>query len=960
MGRTPPKRASSPLLDGYAAKRNFSLTSEPAAELEASRSGPLLFVVQQHAASRLHFDLRLEVDGTLKSWAIPKGPSLDPADKRTARMTEDHPVAYAAFEGLIPAGEYGGGDMIVWDCGTYSPDSEGRYDFHDRDAAQARMRADLAAGKASIFLLGQKLKGSFTLVRTGEGGSWLFIKHRDPFVQSPSSVLEQDRSVLSGVALQDHEALGRTARIPLARAVPTGRHEAFPQRLLPMMAELADAPFNDPEWLFEPKLDGYRMLAFVRNGKVSLASRRSLDYTRMFPVLIAELAANAVTDQIIDGEIIALDESGRPSFNALQNRSGLATDAEVAAAEANIPVIFYAFDLLHFAGMDLRAACYVDRRRFLGQCLLPSAHVKQVYAQADGPALYEAALAAGFEGIMAKRKTSVYEAGRRSAQWLKVKQTSSAEFVIGGYALGQGGRARLGSLIVGYRDDDGRLRYAAHVGTGYNESLIDDLLARFASLVVQRSPFAEHIPPRRGTVWLQPQLVAEVRFANWTEADHLRAPVFVRLRDDVDPASVKRVTARHVPSRDERPKPAREPRSAPLTSGSGKTTGKAGSHTETEAKHLVAALQTDASQLIANLDGHAISLTHLDRVYWPAHTQADDGTADKRTERRADESSGNSVAAREAAITKRDFLIYLAQVSASMLPHLRNRPLTLFRWPGGISARRVLQKHWEIELPAFVERVNIFSETKGQDDEYILCNNLATLIWLGEMGTLEFHGWHSRIEPRGDDSDAASAAAGSMERLRNATIDFPDYVLFDLDPYIYSGLEKTGREPEFNPAAFDKSREVALRLKQLLDAMALASWVKTSGKTGLHVIVPIEPSIRYDAVRGMAQFIGRHLMETHPGDVTMDWSVPRRSGKVFLDYNMNVRGKSMTTPYSPRGLPGAPVSMPLSWRELEHADPTDYRVSTVPAQLRRHGDRWEDVLRTPQDLQAILSRKSAK
>ncbi|MBW8306143.1 MAG: ATP-dependent DNA ligase, partial [Thiobacillus sp.] len=442
--RSPPAPSRAPdALDQYAAKRVFDATPEPSPAGPEPRIGPLRFVVQQHSARALHYDFRIELDGVLKSWAVPKGPSLDPGVKRLAVQTEDHPYDYAAFEGVIPPKQYGAGEVIVWDCGIYAPDEAHGGGFHDRAEDEDRVRAALEKGKLSFILRGEKLKGSFALVRSADPKNWFLIKHRDAFA-GERDITEQNRSVVSGMTVEDLKRLPAPEPIPASRLGPSGSAETMPMKLAPMLAETGEAPFAHPDWLFEPKLDGYRMLAFVHDGEVKLRSRRGLDLTRSFPQIAAELAAQAV-NLVLDGEVLALDATGRPSFNALQNRARLKTPHEIAAAERDTPAIFYCFDLLHFAGLDLRQAPYSDRRRYLAQCLLPSAHVQLVHATDDGVALHAAALAQGFEGVMAKRRDSRYEAGRRSSAWLKIKPTHSAEFVVGGYTLGRGGRAPRGA-----------------------------------------------------------------------------------------------------------------------------------------------------------------------------------------------------------------------------------------------------------------------------------------------------------------------------------------------------------------------------------------------------------------------------------------------------------------------------------------------------------------------------------
>ena len=411
-------------LERYAAKRSFTRTPEPPAKLAGERPGPLMFVVQKHAARQLHYDFRLELDGVLKSWAVPKGPSLDPSDKRMAVEVEDHPFDYASFEGVIPPKQYGAGNVIVWDCGVYSPDEGQQYSFVDRAEAQARVRAELAAGKLSILLCGEKLKGSFALVKTKTGNQWLLIKHRDRFAQ-PNDILAHKASVLSGMSLDDISPLKVPARRAAAQLAPTGPAEKPPRQLEPMLAETGDTLHSDPQWRYEPKLDGYRVIAFVAGGNVRLQSRRGLDLTAFFPELAAELAAQPAGQMILDGEIVALDAAGRPSFHALQNRAQLKSAAEIEVAKRATPVVLVCFDLLHFAGLNLRGSPYLDRHRYLSQCLLPSAHLQLVHSSPDAEELYAAALKSGFEGVVAKRIDSPYQAGQRSRSWLKIKATQT-------------------------------------------------------------------------------------------------------------------------------------------------------------------------------------------------------------------------------------------------------------------------------------------------------------------------------------------------------------------------------------------------------------------------------------------------------------------------------------------------------------------------------------------------------
>jgi bifunctional non-homologous end joining protein LigD len=901
-------------LSEYSAKRTFSATPEPSGAVREASTGPLLFVVQQHAATRLHFDFRLECDGVLKSWAVPKGPSLDPADKRLAVMTEDHPYDYASFEGIIPQGQYGAGEVIVWDCGVYSPDEGGTW-FEDRKEAERRAREGLEKGKLGFLLRGEKLKGSFALVRTKDAKTWLLIKHKDRFVAT-NDVTARDRSVLSGAAVEDIKVVP-AHRIPAPRLAPSGETGPMPAKVEPMLAEIGERAFTKPDWMWEPKLDGYRVIAFIEGTKVKLRSRRGLDLTPAFPRLAGELAKQSIGDMILDGEIVAFDSNGRPSFNALQNRVQLKSAHEIAAADRDTPAVYFCFDLVHFAGIDLRNTPYRDRRRYLSQCLLPSPLVQLVHATEDADALQKAALASGFEGIVGKKKDSKYESGRRSALWLKVKPTQSADFLIGGYTQGKGSRGPLGAIAVGYLDK-GKLEYASHVGSGFDDRALTKLKAKLEPLKRDSCPFSE-VPPSNGpTTWVEPKVVAEVKFHSWTEDARLRAPVFLRLRDDIDPKKVRRE------------KRGRTPFSTATENG-------VRPHFSGEIDEVVRQLETikRASFTLA-IGRHQIKLTHLDRVYWPADP-----------------------ALQQPPVTKRDLLRYFAQVSPYILPHLADRPLTMIRMPDGIGGQRFFQKHWDQARPPFAKTITVYSDSKDESHDYLLCNDLPTLLWLAQSGTLEFHVWHSHARLGPDTPNKNTDYASSLESLEASVLNYPDYIVFDIDPYIYSGKEKKGDEPELNTIAFEKGKEVAFHLRELLNGMSLEPIVKTSGKTGLHVFVPIRRTIDFDEARRVSELVGRHLMRLHPKDITMEWSVPKRTGKIFMDYNMNVRGKTLNVAYSPRGAAGAPVSMPLTWDELAGAHPLDFRITNAAERLGEKGDRWRDALKEKQSIERALKRAKA-
>lgn len=896
-----PRAQDAKTLATYASKRAFDVTPEPS-PLVPLRSGPLLFVVQEHAARRLHYDFRLEWDGVLKSWAIPKGLLIDPGEKHLAVHVEDHPLDYGPFEGVIPAKQYGAGKVIVWDCGIYSPDEGGSLVFDDRAAAERRMREDMAKGKISVTLAGIKLKGSFALVRTAkEPNSWLLIKHRDRW---PKRVLPADDLARSVLTAQTVQSIGPSPRrIALVALIPNGPRESPPTKLAPMLASEADEPSTRPGWFHEPKLDGYRVLAYISAGKVALRSRNGLDLTATYPSIAAELATQPVQPMILDGELVGF-ENGKPSFNAMQKRSQLATAREIAAAEQTLPTVFYAFDILHLLGMNLRGAAYEDRQRYLSQCLMPLSNVQPVPTETDAYALYQASIAAGLEGIVSKKADSIYEPGRRSPYWLKVKAVQTGEFVIGGFTAGEGHRRNeFGALLLGYWDEGAKLRYAGHVGSGFNDRTLAEIRKRLAALKTGEKPFATEPDLHAPTTWVRPALVAEVQYHEWTPSGTLRAPVFLRLRDDVDVKSVRR---RDV----------------------------AGTTTRNDSTDVVTSvlrqLATKETSLSLQVGAHRIGVSQLDKTLWPAHKKW-------------------------RAATKGDLLRYLASMAPYMLPHLANRPLTLIRMPDGIYGESFFQKHLTQKLPPFVETVEVYSKSKTENHAYPLCNNLATLLWLGQLGTLEFHVWHSSLAEPGDRSDYS----GSLAKLEASALNYPDYVVFDIDPYIYSGKEAPGAEPEFNRKAFEAGKTVAFWLKELLDALSLRSFVKTSGKTGLHIFVPIARTLTFVQARSVCELIGRHLMAQHPDVITMDWSVDKRPGKIFFDHNMNARGKTLNVAYSPRGVPGAPVSMPVTWEELPGVQPPNFRMDNAPKLMAARGDVWRDLHTTRQSVEAALKMSTA-
>ena len=900
------------MLESYESKRDFTRTPEPPPAEGGSARGGLRFVVQKHSARQLHYDFRLEVDGVLKSWAVPKGPSLDPQDKRLARQVEDHPSDYASFEGGIPKGSYGAGEVIVWDAGVYSPDEDGRLSFGDRGDAEDRMRRGLEKGKLSVTLRGHKLRGSWTLVRTARSPQdWLLIKHRDSHVDETRDVLDDERSVVSGLTVADLKA-GRLPERGSGTAAP-GRPAAFPDGLRPMLARLVGKPFSHPGWIFEPKLDGFRVVAFLRAGEVTLRSRTGTDLTERFPEIVRELAVQPEEELVLDGEVVALDEKGLPDFGLLQRSVDLPRVARMASAGEPSAIKYYPFDVLHLNGKDLTRLPLQERKALLVQILLPADVIEPVeFVATEGEAFYRAATDMGLEGVVAKRRDSIYEAGARSGSWLKVKRVDSQSFVVGGYTEGSGARAgTFGSLILGYYED-GKLRYAGRAGSGFDQPWLERLGGLLAPLQVDESPFDEEpdLDGRRPT-WVRPDLVVEVKFNEWTAQDRLRAPVFVGLMDRVDPKTVQRETEATGPSLGLGPDIA----------------GDASS--ESAVEDVLDQLSRARKKLILEVGGHRISLTNLDKPLWPALDGA-------------------------RAVTKGDMVRYYTRIGPAILPHLRDRPLTLTRYPDGILAASFYQKHWEHEIPEFVETVRLFSSHNEGDVIYMMVNNLPTLIWLAQLAGIEMHPWMSRVVREPDAEHLTTDFSGSEDDIKSSVLNYPDFIVFDLDPYIYSGKEKAGDEPELNRRAFAKTVEVAWGLKGILDELSLSSFLKTSGKTGVHIYVPVVRQYNYRITRKTCETVGRFLMQGRPGDVTMEWTVSKRTGKIFLDHNQNVRGKNMASVYSLRPAPGAPVSTPMTWDELDRVYPTDFTIDTVPERVESLGDLWAGVLDAKHDLSRLL------
>ena len=766
-------------LGDYRRKRDPKRTPEPFGGRRPA--GRPIFVVQRHDARRLHYDFRLERNGALASWAVPKGVPLEPRQRALAVHVEDHPLDYAAFEGEIPKGNYGAGTVEIWDRGTYE------------------LVEEKPDGGLTVRLHGERLQGMWTLVPAhmdGKEQNWLLLRKRDD------------------------------------AAAPRALRNDYKAMLATLATEL---PHGD-DWLYEVKWDGYRALGYVRGGEARLVSRNGNDLTGRFPE-VAKALAKAVRSPecVVDGEVCAIDEHGRPSFSAMQQ------------GKPGTPIVYEVFDVLEIDGLPVLELPLTERHTRLEELLDTRGGLVQLSgAFEDGDALLEAARERGLEGVMAKRATSAYYEGKRTRYWLKIKTHGRQEFVICGWTKGQGRRAAsFGALVLGaYRD--GELQWVGNCGTGFTEHDIAELLAKLEPLRRDALPFSVEpkMPKvRKGdVVWVEPKLVCEVEFAEWTHDGHLRAPSFQGLRDDKAPAEVHR----------EEPLEARS------------YTGR-------------------------------VKLSNLEKVFFP-----DEG------------------------ITKGDLIEYYRAAAPALLPHLRDRPFTMRRYPDGAFGKAFFQKDAPTHMPEWIPRFRVEVSTRESPRrrrwiEAPIVNDEDALVWMVNMGCIDLNTWYSRVDKP----------------------DRPDFVLFDLDP-----------SPD---VGFKETVQVALIVKQALDSLGLVSFAKTSSADGMHVLVPVERRYTFDDTREFSEVVASAIARTHRGLATTEWTKAKRRG-VLIDSNQNGEGKTIASVYSVRPRAGAPVSTPLRWDEVNDAlDPSAFTMDVVLERIRTHGDLFEGVLKTKQRIDKALA-----
>ena len=878
-------------LKKYREKRDFSVTSEPAEGGEANENARA-FVIQKHWASRLHYDFRLELDGAMKSWAVPKGPSYDPSIKRMAVQVEDHPIAYNQFEGQIPKGQYGAGKVIIWDEGVWTPVGDARKGYRD--------------GHLKFDIQGKKMQGRWALIRlkgkeTEKQPPWLLIKDRDAYARSDrefSVVDEMPDSVvpLRSKAQQKAAAPGKAAaeavvakarstakrgdsKAPKSTASSTsrlpGKASTLPAQLKPQLATLVDGiPPNAEDWLYELKFDGYRLLARIDGDDVRLYTRNGHDWSAKLPHLVQALRKLPAKCCWIDGEAVVLDEHDVPSFQALQN----AFDGERTGG-----IVFFAFDLPFIGGRDLRSEPLTVRRALLTQLMDANhdEHLRFSNTFKEPPSqLVASACKLGLEGIMAKRHSAPYES-RRSSSWVKIKCAKRQEFVIVGYTAPQGSREGLGALLLAVHEDDGALRYAGKVGTGFDRNRLLDLQQRLARIETDKKPVAGG--QGRGVQWVKPEMIAEVSFGEWTSGGHIRHAVFKGLREDKPARNISR----------EEPAPAESVMtSSEKSQGAAAKTGKAAKKAaktaaatpaKTQAKTAAAESASSAKPRTAVKQG---KLTNPDRVIDPS-----------------------------TGLTKLDLARYYGLVAPLLLEHLKNRPVSFLRAPGGIQAQLFFQKHLEADMPGVKKLPQRLDPDHPPLVEVPTPQALMSAV---QMNVVEFHTWNAV----------------------KTSIDKPDRMLFDLDPG--------------EGVAWAAMQQAAHLVQVMLNEIGLKAWLKTSGGKGLHVVVPLRKQYDWDTIKAFSQAIVVHLARTLPKQFVAKSGPKNRVGKIFVDYLRNGFGATTVAAWSARARPGLGVSVPIRWDELDALQSsTQWTIADIHTRLDKGNEPWADY--APQAVGAAMS-----
>jgi bifunctional non-homologous end joining protein LigD len=814
----------------YREKRKASRTPEPFGGRVVA--GGSTFVVQKHAARNLHWDLRLELDGVLLSWAVPKGPSPNQADKRLAMQTEDHPLEYAEFEGVIPEGEYGAGAMIVWDRGVWTPVED--------------PREGLEKGKLLFELHGHKLMGRWTLVKTKQApNSWLLIKERDGYLDEAASTEDYpDDSIYSGLTVEEFPHADAHAEAIAERIAEAGAKERVVRAkdVELMLATNEERPFTREGWVFELKYDGYRLLAERSGREAFLRSRAGHDLTATFPEIARAVRGLPYEDLVLDGEVVVNDADGRPSFSRLQKRGRILNRTDALRASVELPAVLHAFDLLGIEGRDLRTLPLLTRKEILREVLPTVGPIRYTdHIAEQGELMFTHVERMRLEGIVGKRADAPYRGGR-SASWVKVRTVRVDDFVVVGWSEGRGSRGGLGSLHVAQYDPEG-LVYMGSVGSGLTDAQLDETLEALEAIETDETPCTSGpVPKGKGHHWVEPRLVVEVKYKERTEQGVLRQPSLSRFRDDKPP---EQCTIEDAPAGD-----------------------------------------GDLPEPVEIVEEKAVAFTNLDKVFWP-----------------------------EEGYTKGDLIEYHRTVSAWMLPYLQDRALVMTRYPDGIDGKSFFQKDAPPYAPDWFRTVTVWSEGSERELSYFVAEDVESLLYVINLGTIPLHIWSSRIE----------------------TLAAPDWCILDLDP---------------KEAPFTDVVEVALVIRDLCEEIGLPCFPKTSGSSGIHVLVPLGRRLTYEQSRTLGQLLGRIVVAERPDIATLTRNPDRREGKVYVDFVQNGHGRLLVAPYTVRPKPGAPVSTPLDWSEVnKRLTIESHTIASVPKRMKRLG---EDPMRPVLDLEPDL------
>ncbi|MQA90555.1 MAG: DNA ligase D [Gemmatimonas sp.] len=924
-----PKKGSGGRLKEYQRKRDFAKTPEPSGDGKGSvRGGGLEFVVQKHAASHLHFDLRLEVEGVMRSWAVPKGPSVNPRDKRLAMEVEDHPMEYNDFEGTIPAGEYGGGTVMLWDRGEYEPD-----EVRKRERPEKAVLRGYEEGKLSITFKGERLKGSFALVRTdrakgGPRSKWLLIKHRDEHADGRVNLVTRETTSVETGRTMDEIAEGKGGeRVWHSNRSKGGKSDGRQKKvssadvagLRPMLAKSGgQVPKPSKGWTFEPKYDGIRVLAFATGTGAALVTRNGHDKAKQFPEIVTalqELVAEVGAPVVLDGEIVAVVKGKVARFENLQARMHVQDAERVRVLAKETAAALAVFDVLLEGDEVFAPVPWTERREALEGVMegRESEYLLLAPTTEDQAKLTRKAKREGWEGLIAKRKDATYRPGLRTGDWLKVKLENRQEFIVGGWTEPRKSRPFLGAILLGYYDGDGKLEYAGHTGTGFSNDQLEEMYKRLRPLERKTPPFTAKPRTNERAHWTRPSVVVEVKFNEWTRDGKLRQPAFVGFREDKEAKEVVREPAAgetaesdetdetneadetdQAPGSSDPPSPKTTAKKGSAEGGKKKSTKKTDPPDEeidTPVAARLRAMCADRGEGELNLGGgRTIGITSLEKKFFP-----------------------------ESGHTKGDLLIYYARMAEHILPWMKDRPLVLKRFPNGVEGQSFYQQAAPDPAPDGV-RIETVKE-KGKPHRRLVGGNLTTLLYTIQLGAISFDPWHSRIQ------DLESA----------------DYTILDLDP-----------GPE---ATFRRVVQVARWVKEEMDSLDLHGALKTSGSRGLHIYLPLPRNTPLQAATLVAQIVATRVAYNHPKEATVERMTKKRPvGTVYVDYLQNIIGKTVAGVYACRAKSLPMVSTPLSWDELtDELELEDFTIDTVPVRVREVDDLWTPAMAKPNDLARLTA-----